>query len=154
MGAADWTPTEPGTYTIKAVVESGNYKVEKTIEYEIEEEEIPLVRMNIYYSGIENPSIYYKTVNVEGDFVSAQMVYDESKPGYRYRADLDVPDGAQVLVYFSDGFAYTDDNYGQYYALTPGCVGIVNGQVTNLEFNNSYNEMEENGHNKNWWERN
>ena len=105
MGAADWTPTEIGTYTIKGIVESGVFKVEKTIEYEIEEEEIQLVRMSIYYTGIENPSIYYKTVNVQGDFASMQMVYDESKPGYRYRADLDVPYGAQVLVYLSDGFA-------------------------------------------------
>jgi len=133
VGAADWTPSEPGTYTIKAKIESGEYKAENEIQYEIEEEEIELTKLTVYYKGIENPTVYFKVRDGEGDFASAQMTYDESKPDYKYKADLDVPFGSEVLVYFSDGFAYADDNNGQYYKLTPGVYGIANGQMNNLE---------------------
>jgi hypothetical protein len=143
VGAADWTPSEPGNYTITAKIESGELKAEKAIEYVIEEEEVELSRLSVYYYGLENPSIYYKVVNDEGDFTSMQMVYDESKPGYKYRADMDVPFGSQVLIYFSDGFAYTDNNNGQNYILTPGVYGILNGQMANLEANEDYEDIDD-----------
>ena len=138
VGAADWTPTDPGNYTITAKIESGELKSEKSIEYVIEEEEVELTKLSVYYSGLENPSIYYKLMNDEGDFTGMQMVYDESKPNYKYRADIDVPYGSQVLIYFSDGFAYTDNNNGSNYILTPGVYGIANGQMANLEANDDY----------------
>ena len=48
-GVAQWVPSEAGEYTIVGHIESGETKVEKTIQFTVNEEEIPLTKLVVFY---------------------------------------------------------------------------------------------------------
>ena len=131
-GEAEWTPSEAGEYTIVGHIESGEIKVEKTIQFVIEEEEVQLTKLVVFYRGLENPTMYYKDASSQDDYVNISMVPDSSMDDYKYRAEVDVPLGSQILVYFSDGFATEDNNDGQMYMVQPGYFGVKDNGVYNL----------------------
>ena len=142
-GVAQWVPSEAGEYTIVGHIESGETKVEKTIQFTVNEEEIPLTKLVVFYKGIDNPTMYYRDNSSSDEFTTVSMTEDRSMDGYKYRAEVDVPFGSQIAVYFSDGFATEDNNNGQMYMLQPGYFGIKDYGIYNVSTEQGeYNEDE------------
>ena len=150
-GEADWTPKKHGKYKITGYVESGETKISKTIEFEIEEENKE--KLVIYYHSTDPQDINYAIASEGGTIDELEMIgdtmqSDNSMDDYEYRYEIDLADNeVAVLSFLNSTNGEIDDNDGEYYVLKAGTYGIKRGQVYNLSDNSYDNNQNNNGNN-------
>lgn len=154
-GTADWTPQKAGKYKITGYIENENTKINKTVEFEIEEEEQGNNSVVIYYHSNKPHDIFYGKSREGGSYSDIEMIgdsmsQDNSIPGYEYKFATNIADDEVLVVYFiNNQNGDTDDNDGRCYVVRPGVYGIKNNQVYNLAdyMNNSNSGNNENNNN-------
>ena len=136
----EWTPTEPGEYTIKCDISMEPHYViydkysiaTKTLTYTVDE--APAKDVTIYYNGFDHPNIHYRAAggswtNVPG--VAMEQSHAVSGFPYEYTIDLNGAEYADVC--FNDGNNSWDSRNGQNYIFTPGYYTFNNGTITEIE---------------------
>ena len=132
--SVNWTPTEPGTYTLKYYVRD-NYGQEATatMEYVVEDENAN--QTTIYYGNSWLQAyIHYKVGNGAWTTVpGVKMASDSSKIGYQWKYVIDMGDATSATVCFNNGNGTWDSKNGANYTVGVGTYGIKNNAINVIE---------------------
>ena len=133
FNSVNWTPTEPGIYTITYYVRDYlNQEATKSIQFEVEESDA--TKTTIYYSGYDNPYIHYRVGN--GQWTAApgvKMEKSDEVSGYPYKITIDLNDANNMTACFNNGNGQWDSNNGRNYTFNVGYYTFSNGKITKIE---------------------
>ena len=133
FNSVNWTPTEPGIYTITYYVRDYlNQEATKSIQFEVKE--FDATKTTIYYSGYDNPYIHYRVGN--GQWTAApgvKMEKSDEVSGYPYKITIDLNDANNMTACFNNGNGQWDSNNGRNYTFNVGYYTFSNGKITKIE---------------------
>ena len=133
--SVDWTPTEPGNYTITCNMgDMSGQSATKTVNFVVNKKDTTDNLVTIYYMGYQFPYIHYQVEN--GSWTNApgyKMSATDEKSGYSHKYVINLGDKNYANVCFNDGNGNWDSNNGKNYRFNKGTYTYKNGVITPVE---------------------
>ena len=133
--SVDWTPTEPGNYTITCTMgDMSGQSATKTVNFVVNKKDTTDNLVTIYYMGYQFPYIHYQVEN--GSWTNApgyKMSATDEKSGYSHKYVINLGDKNYANVCFNDGNGNWDSNNGKNYRFNKGTYTYKNGVITPVE---------------------